>query len=29
VAIGSLPLGELAKGQWRHLSPGEVAALSR
>jgi len=29
VAIGSLPLGELAKGQWRHLSPGEVAALAR
>jgi 23S rRNA pseudouridine2605 synthase len=29
VAIGSLQLGELAKGQWRHLQPEEVAALSR
>jgi len=29
VAIGTLPLGELAKGQWRHLRPEEVAALSR
>lgn len=29
VAIGALPLGELGKGQWRHLLPGEVAALSR
>lgn len=29
VAIGTLPLGELAKGQWRHLQPEEVAALSR
>ncbi len=28
VAIGSLPLGELAKGQWRHLSDAEVAMLS-
>lgn len=27
VAIGPLPLGELAKGQWRHLSAAEVAAL--
>ena len=29
VAIGALPLGELPKGQWRHLRPEEVAALSR
>jgi 23S rRNA pseudouridine2605 synthase len=28
VAIGSLPLGELPKGQWRRLSQEEVAALS-
>lgn len=28
VAIGPLALGELPKGQWRHLSPDEVAALS-
>lgn len=27
VAIGSLPLGELSKGQWRHLSADEVRAL--
>ena len=27
VAIGTLALGELAKGQWRRLSPDEVAAL--
>jgi 23S rRNA pseudouridine2605 synthase len=27
VAIGPLPLGELAKGQWRHLRDDEVAAL--
>ncbi|MDQ6647751.1 MAG: rRNA pseudouridine synthase [Pseudomonadota bacterium] len=27
VAIGPLPLGELAKGKWRHLSPDEVRAL--
>lgn len=27
VAIGTLPLGELPKGQWRHLRPDEVAAL--
>lgn len=27
VAIGSLVLGELAKGQWRQLSEGEVRAL--
>lgn len=27
VAIGSLALGELAKGQWRHLSADEVRAL--
>jgi len=29
VAIGALALGELPKGQWRHLRPEEVAALSR
>ena len=29
VAIGNLPLGELAKGRWRHLRAEEVAALSR
>jgi 23S rRNA pseudouridine2605 synthase len=29
VAIGSLELGPLAKGQWRHLTPGEVKALDR
>lgn len=29
VAIGRLPLGELAKGQWRHLTDDEVAALRR
>jgi 23S rRNA pseudouridine2605 synthase len=28
VAIGALPLGDLAKGAWRHLAPSEVAALS-
>lgn len=27
VAIGPLPLGELAKGQWRHLTMDEVRAL--
>ena len=27
VAIGSLQLGELPKGQWRELTAGEVAAL--
>ena len=27
VAIGDLALGELGKGQWRHLRPEEVAAL--
>ncbi|MBB3228914.1 23S rRNA pseudouridine2605 synthase [Luteibacter sp. Sphag1AF] len=27
VAIGSLVLGELPKGQWRHLTDAEVAAL--
>ncbi len=27
VAIGPLPLGELAKGQWRHLTADEVQAL--
>jgi 23S rRNA pseudouridine2605 synthase len=28
VAIGPLALGELAKGQWRHLEPAEIQALS-
>lgn len=28
VAIGPVELGELGKGQWRHLSPEEVLALS-
>lgn len=28
VAIGPLPLGELAKGQWRHLSSEEIRALT-
>ncbi|WP_430390620.1 pseudouridine synthase [Dyella sp. 20L07] len=28
VAIGPLALGELAKGQWRHLSQAEVQALA-
>jgi pseudouridine synthase len=28
VAIGPLPLGELAKGQWRHLNADEVRALN-
>jgi 23S rRNA pseudouridine2605 synthase len=28
VAIGTLVLGELAKGQWRHLTPAEVQALA-
>lgn len=28
VAIGPLVLGELAKGQWRHLEPAEIQALS-
>ena len=27
VAIGSLALGELGKGQWRHLAADEVHAL--
>ncbi len=27
VSIGALALGELAKGQWRHLTPAEVASL--
>jgi 23S rRNA pseudouridine2605 synthase len=27
VAIGPLPLGTLAKGAWRHLTPAEVRAL--
>ena len=29
VAIGDLPLGELAKGQWRHLTEAEVSGLRR
>ena len=29
VAIGSLALGTLAKGEWRHLTADEVAAMSR
>lgn len=29
VGIGALQLGELAKGQWRHLSAAEVAALKQ
>ncbi|MDG2536452.1 pseudouridine synthase [Dyella jiangningensis] len=29
VAIGSLVLGELAKGQWRHLSDDEVRVLAQ
>ncbi|MGA7438052.1 MAG: pseudouridine synthase [Luteibacter sp.] len=29
VAIGELPLGELPKGQWRHLTDGEVTALRK
>ncbi|WP_229679401.1 pseudouridine synthase [Dyella caseinilytica] len=29
VAIGELVLGELAKGQWRHLTVAEVASLRR
>jgi 23S rRNA pseudouridine2605 synthase len=28
VAIGSLALGDLPKGQWRYLEPSEVASLS-
>ncbi len=28
VAIGPVALGELAKGQWRHLTPAEVAGLA-
>lgn len=28
IAVGSLPLGDLPKGQWRHLSSAEVAALT-
>jgi 23S rRNA pseudouridine2605 synthase len=28
VAIGPLALGDLPKGQWRHLDAAEVAALS-
>jgi 23S rRNA pseudouridine2605 synthase len=27
VAIGSLPLGPLAKGSWRELTVSEIAAL--
>jgi 23S rRNA pseudouridine2605 synthase len=29
VAIGALPLGQLAKGRWRHLDEAEVALLAR
>jgi len=29
VAIGPLVLGELAKGQWRHLGEAEVRALGQ
>ena len=29
VAVGPLQLGELQKGEWRHLSPTEIKALSR
>ena len=29
IAIGDLSLGTLAKGQWRVLSPEEIAALSQ
>jgi 23S rRNA pseudouridine2605 synthase len=29
VAIGGLALGDLPKGQWRHLGAGEVSALRR
>ena len=29
VAIGPLALGDLAKGEWRHLTPAEVKALTR
>jgi 23S rRNA pseudouridine2605 synthase len=29
VAVGPLPLGDLAKGAWRHLTPEEVRALER
>jgi 23S rRNA pseudouridine2605 synthase len=29
VAIGPLALGELAKGEWRHLTPAEVEAVAR
>ena len=28
VAVGPLPLGELAKGAWRHLDAAEVQALA-
>ncbi len=28
VAIGALALGDLSKGQWRHLTPAEVAGLA-
>ena len=28
VAVGALELGSLAKGAWRHLTPGEVARLA-
>lgn len=29
ISIGPLPLGSLARGCWRHLTPGEVESLSR
>lgn len=29
VAVGPLPLGDLAKGAWRHLEAAELAALER
>jgi 23S rRNA pseudouridine2605 synthase len=29
VAVGPLPLGDLSKGAWRHLTPEEVRALER
>ena len=28
ISIGTLALGDLAKGAWRHLTPAEIAALS-
>ena len=29
IAVGDLSLGDLAKGQWRHLTAAEVASLAR